>query len=159
EATLGRPLISFCEDLSLLRECDLIVAASNSAAPIIKPEHLAENRPVLVCDVSVPADVSPDVEVCPNVRVIQGGIAAVTNEPDFRLPGFPLPPGQTYACAAETLVLGLAGVARDFSRGAITTAQVREIVALARLHGFRLGSYKIETPERPPSNRPHYGSL
>jgi predicted amino acid dehydrogenase len=152
EKVLGAPLVKLSEDLADLRDADVIVASSNSATPIIHAEHLASDRPVLICDVSVPPDVGKDVENCANVRVIQGGIAAVTNDPDFALPGFPLPPGHTYACAAETLVLGLAGVARDFSRGAITPAQVREIVALAQLHGFRLGSSKTERTKGPASS-------
>ena len=131
------------EDYELLRNVDVVVSASNSATPILLPEHFASDRPVLVCDIAVPADVSPRVSrERPNVRVILGGLVRLPCDPEFELPGLPLPKGQTFACAAETMLLGLSGVGKDFSRGALTTAQVRESLALARLHGFALGSAK-----------------
>ncbi len=145
ESALGNPLVATEEDARALLAADVIISASNSAEPVIEPRHVAQHRPVLLCDVAVPADVSREVAAQrPNAKVIFGGLVAVPGDRDFELPGFPLPAGETFACAAETLVLGLGGVAADFSRGPITTDQVREITALAKLHGFGLGSYKLD---------------
>lgn len=139
----AKPLIEIHEERAKLRAADVIVGVSNSATPVIAAADLDEHRPVLICDIAVPSDVAPDVATeRPNVRVVSGGVVALPCDPDFALPGVPLPLGETFACAAEAMVLGLSGVACDFSRGALTTAQVREVTALAKLHGFRLGSYK-----------------
>jgi predicted amino acid dehydrogenase len=78
----------------------------------------------------------------PNATVILGGVVAVPADPEFELPGFPLKRGETFACTAETMLLGMAGAGRDFSTGALTTQQVREVMSLARVHGFAPGSYK-----------------
>jgi predicted amino acid dehydrogenase len=43
---------------------------------------------------------------------------------------------------AETVILGLAGINQHYSYGAISKQQVREILALAKAHGFSLASYK-----------------
>jgi predicted amino acid dehydrogenase len=136
EAALGQPLAVTSEDLDALSRANVVVTASNSATPILFAAHLHRSAPVLVCDVAVPGDVGGDVSERGNVRVIRGAVASVPGDPNFELPGVALPRGQMFACTAETVVLGLAGVACDFSRGAITTDQVHEIVTLARMHGF-----------------------
>jgi predicted amino acid dehydrogenase len=130
-----------------LQRADVIFSASNSAVPVVEAQHVAASRKVLVCDVAVPADVSPMLaQQRPLALVIRGGVAKLPTDQTFQLPGFSLVPGETYACAAETLLLGLAGISSDFSRGVISTAQVREVLELARLHGFRLASYKRDQP-------------
>ncbi|WP_394829315.1 aminotransferase class III-fold pyridoxal phosphate-dependent enzyme [Pendulispora albinea] len=145
EAIEGGPLVALHEDLAKLREADLILTATNSATPIIFAEHLARVRPVVICDTAVPGDVAPDVaERRPNVLAILGGVVAVPQDSHFELPGFALPKGQTFACTAETILLGLTGAGKSYSRGALSTDQVREIMALATLHGFKLGSRKSE---------------
>ncbi|MDF1665442.1 MAG: aminotransferase class III-fold pyridoxal phosphate-dependent enzyme, partial [Planctomycetota bacterium] len=69
----GKSLVDVSEDLSCLRDVDVIVTASNSAKPIIEPEHLHQEKPVLICDIAVPGDVSRRVrKECPNVSVILG---------------------------------------------------------------------------------------
>ena len=136
---LDEGLIRLGDAVELCRLADIVVSASNSAHAVLDAACFATDRPVLVCDVAVPGDVdAASLAVHDNVRVIRGGIVNLPMAPDFGLPGMRLAPGKVYACAGETLLLGLAGVRRDFSKAAITTAQVREIGALARLHGFEL---------------------
>ena len=65
----------------------------------------------IVCDLSVPAAVRPEVrETRPDVLLIGGGIARLPFGEDHGILGFPLPPGQVYGCMAETMLLGLEGV-------------------------------------------------
>lgn len=141
----GESVVEVSEDLSDLKDVDVIVTASNSAKPIIEPEHLAREKRVLICDIAVPGDVSRRVrEECANVSVILGGIVALPKNQDFEVAGIPLPKGQSFACMGETVVLGLSGSGKDFSRGHITTDQIREIVSLAKLHGIQLGAIKTD---------------
>lgn len=136
-------LVQLAEDARACREADIVVCASNSATPLVSAEHLARHKPVLVCDVAVPGDADVvGLAACPGVRLIHGGVVRLPTAPDFVLTGMLLGPGRVYACAAETLLLGLSGIRRDFSKGSITPGQVQEIDALARLHGFEIDDAK-----------------
>jgi acetylornithine/succinyldiaminopimelate/putrescine aminotransferase/predicted amino acid dehydrogenase len=129
-------------DPAALRGCALIVACSNSANPVILPEHLASG-PVVICDLSVPADVDESIEqVRPDVLVIRGGLVAIPGDADFHIGGIPLPRGHAFACMSETLLLGLMGVRDHFSQGPVIPAKVKQAMAWADVNGFRLGSYK-----------------
>lgn len=130
-------------DLADLRSARLIVAATNSAAPVILPEHVADG-PVVICDLAVPTDVDPSVAARSDVRVIRGGLVAVPNDPAFVIGGLPLPRGHAFACMAETLLLGLVGVREHFSYGPVRPEQVRQAMAWAAAHGFALGDDKTE---------------
>ena len=46
--------------LADLRDCSLIVSASNAAEPLIYLQHLSSN-PVVICDISLPSDVAPEI--------------------------------------------------------------------------------------------------
>ena len=113
-------------------------------APLIRPEHLAEG-PVVICDISVPEDVSPEVAIArPDVLVIKGGLVAVPNDPTFQVGGIPLPDGHAFACMSETMLLGLMGVREHFSYGPVVPEKVRQAMAWAELNGFELGGFKTD---------------
>lgn len=132
------------EDLAHLRECRLIVTASNSAKPLVYPEHLGPESAIL-CDIAVPEDVAPEVETArPDVVVMRGGLVAVPNDPEFRIAALPLDDGLAFACMGETLLLGLMGVREHFSYGPLEPAKVRQAMAWAELNGFNLAGYKTE---------------
>ncbi len=133
--------VAVSADLAALRGARLVVAATNSAEPVIRLEHVADG-PVVICDLAVPADVDPEVAARPDVRVIRGGLVAVPNDPEFVIGGLPLPRGHAFACMAETLLLGLVGVREHFSHGPIRPEQVRQAMAWAAAHGFQLGEDK-----------------
>lgn len=144
EDLMAEGLISLSENPDGCRLADVVVAASNSSKPFLLAEHFAPDKPVVVSDVAIPGDVHKDVtRHLNNVRLIRGGVVQLPNNPDFDLPGMLLNKGEVYACAAETLLLGLAGIKSDFSKGAIGTRQIREIEALAKLHGFELDKEKL----------------
>jgi len=123
-------------DLVSLREADVIVSATNSAGPLIRPEHLRAGS--IVYDLALPPDVSAAVHALGvNVTVVKGGDAIVPGDVDFRF-HFGLPPRHAYACMAETIALALEGRYESFTLGrAISPAQIAEIADIARRHGFR----------------------
>jgi acetylornithine/succinyldiaminopimelate/putrescine aminotransferase/predicted amino acid dehydrogenase len=137
-----RAPILVTSDLDALGTCRLIVCASNSAKPLVYPRHLSKG-PVVICDISVPADVALEVSLeRPDVNVILGGLVKVPQDPGFRVGGIPLPDGHAFACMSETLLLGLMGVREHFSYGPITPMKVRQAMAWAALNGFELGAAK-----------------
>ena len=132
------------DQLADLRDCSLIVSASNSAEPLIYPQHLSSN-PVVICDISLPSDVAPEIsQQRPDVLAIQGGVVRLPHNPDFRISGIPLPPGYAFACMSETLLMGLEGMKSHGSYGAISTEQVFQSLAIAEKHGFTLGSFQTQ---------------
>ena len=137
-------LVEVAEDMSQLATCDVVVCASSTPSPIIHPADVSP-RPLVVCDLSVPSAVDPALmRQRPHAIVIQGGVVKLPRNPDFSIAGIPLPPGNVFACMAETTLLGLAGQRRNYSYGAIDKAQVEAILELARVHGYRLGQLKQE---------------
>jgi predicted amino acid dehydrogenase len=115
---------------------DVVLSATGAACPIIEPEHL--KRGAVVCDVAQPPDVSPRVaRERDDVLVFEGGIVDMPGAADL---GFDLalPPGKTYACMAEAMVLALEGRYESYSLGKrVQVEQVHEIAQLAHRHGFR----------------------
>lgn len=140
----GQGLLRLVESPMDCAEADIVVCASNSASAFLDAGCFAAHKPVLICDLAVPGDVDKaSVASTSHLKLIRGGVVDLPLAPQFSLPGMPLDPGQVYACAAETMLLGLAGVRTDFSKGPIRAGQVREIEALARLHGFGLDREKL----------------
>ena len=121
-----------------LRDADIILAVTSAIEAIIGP---ADVKPgAVVCDVARPRNASRALaEQRDDVLVIEGGAVAVPGEGfDF---GFP--PGLSYACMAETMILALEGRFEDYSLGPeMRLEQVREMGALARKHGFRLAGFR-----------------
>ncbi len=95
------------------------------------------------CDVARPRNVSRVVyERRNDVLVIDGGVIEVPGEVDFGF-DFGFPPRMTEACVAETILLALEHRYENFTLGRdISLAQVEEISALARKHGFRLSGFR-----------------
>ncbi|HEY6122029.1 MAG TPA: aminotransferase class III-fold pyridoxal phosphate-dependent enzyme [Pyrinomonadaceae bacterium] len=130
--------ITVVADLAALRDCSLIVTASNTAEPLLHPEHVA-NEPVVICDISVPSDVSPEMSTKrPNAIVIHGGIVRLPHNEDFIIGGLPLERGHVYACMAETLLMGLEGINSHGSYGPVRADGVFRALSMAEKHGFVL---------------------
>ena len=87
--------------------------------------HFAKNA--IVCDVSVPPSVKPDTgTIRPDLAIIKGGIVRLPYGEDLEIVGFPLPPGQTYGCMAEGILLGFEGVRDTTFTGSLTPNQVSD---------------------------------
>ncbi|MEV0296906.1 aminotransferase class III-fold pyridoxal phosphate-dependent enzyme [Nocardia sp. NPDC050710] len=130
-------VVEISEDLASLRECHIVLTATNSAVPLITPDLLAADHPVLVCDLAVPGDVDPAVSERPNITLVSGGRMAL---PLGQTPPFPetgLPAGVVYACMAETVLLGFEPETASPSYGGLTVAGVRAARELAARHEVR----------------------
>ncbi|MFJ4202017.1 aminotransferase class III-fold pyridoxal phosphate-dependent enzyme [Streptomyces sviceus] len=128
--------VSVAEDLEALRDCPIVVSATNSADPVILPHHLAGDRKVLVCDLAVPGDVHPAVAGLSNVTLVSGGRIQLPGLQTPRFPGITLPPGILYSCLAETILLGFEPTTPSPSYGGLTSAGVLAARDLAGRHGF-----------------------
>jgi acetylornithine/succinyldiaminopimelate/putrescine aminotransferase/predicted amino acid dehydrogenase len=134
--------IELAADAKATRQAHIVVCSANTDRPFLDAGSFRGGA--VVCDIAVPNNVAADIaRHRPDLRYLQGGIVATPNgeslHPTAR--AF-LQAGQLFACMAETAVLGLAGIRRHYSYGPVTTSQVREIGALAKLHGFSLGATK-----------------
>ncbi len=129
--------VEVSEDMAALRDCRIVLTATNSAVPLVTADLLAADHPVLVCDLAVPGDVDPTVAERPNVTLVSGGRMAL---PLGQTPPFPetgLPPGVVYACMAETLLLGFEPGTASPSYGGLTVAGVHAARELAARHEVR----------------------
>lgn len=139
-----RERVEVATSMEALRECDLVLAASNSPRRLIEIEHVDPERTVLMCDISIPADCSPEVEAMENVTVVRGGLIRAWENDRIAFPGVPLREGEMYACMAETALLGLEGIREDFSSGPVSVENVERIRKIARRHGFHFLGPKLE---------------
>jgi fatty aldehyde-generating acyl-ACP reductase len=128
-------------ETSALRQADIVITVTSAVNCIIKPGDLKVGS--VVCDVARPRDVSSAViEGRDDVLVIEGGMVQVPGPADFHF-NFGFPPGMAYACMAETITLALDGRYTSYTLGKdIKLKQVKEIAALAKQHGFRLGGLR-----------------
>jgi fatty aldehyde-generating acyl-ACP reductase len=136
----GAHLVHTSTQVEDIYEADMVLSATSAGRPIIEPQHLKYGA--VVCDVARPSDVSQRVaRERDDVLVIEGGVMDVPGGTSGRVDlgfDFGLPPGQAFACMAETIVLALEGRYESYSVGKhVCLEQVREIAHLARTHGFR----------------------
>lgn len=128
-------------DLQDIRRADIVLCSTSSAEPIIQPDLLKTGA--VVCDVSRPRNVSRRVASGrDDVLVIEGGVVEVPGEAQWGF-DFGFPPGQAYACMAETMLLAMESRYECYSLGReIPLERVEEIACLARKHGFRLAGFR-----------------
>ena len=124
-----------------LRDADIVIAVTSSTDAVIFPHLLKPGA--IVCDVARPRDVSVRVaRARPDVLVFEGGVVAVPGACDLGF-DFGFPPRTAYACMSETMILALEGRRDHFTLGkSVSVAQVEEIDALARKHGFALAGLR-----------------
>jgi predicted amino acid dehydrogenase len=138
-ARIDKP-VTISTDLEALRECDMIVAASNAPSPVIRPEHLS-TRPMVICDVAVPADVHASVaRERPLAKVLRGGLIQLPLDQGLGLGGVEPLPRHVYACMGETLLLGFEGVREHYSYGNLELSKVRELLSWSKRHDFKFAS-------------------
>lgn len=134
--------VSITTDLpQALRNADITITVTSAIDAIIQPQWLKTGS--VICDVARPRDVSQQVaRERPDVLVIEGGVVAVPGPVDFGF-SFGFPPGTSYACMAETIILALEKRYENFTLGKeVTPEQVKEIHQLAQKHGFRLAGFR-----------------
>jgi predicted amino acid dehydrogenase len=128
-------------DVNVLKQAQLILSVTSDTDVIIYSEHLQPGS--VICDVSRPRDVSPEVAATrPDILVIDGGVVDVPGPVNFNF-DFGFPPGKAYACMAETIALALEGRFEDYTLGKqISLRQVEEIDTIATKHGFKLSGFR-----------------
>jgi fatty aldehyde-generating acyl-ACP reductase len=128
-------------DMQDVSQAQLVLTVSSSTHSLIYPEHLRPGS--VICDVARPRDVSAQVAAArKDVLVIDGGVIEVPGPTNFHF-DFGFPPGQAYACMAETMALALEGRFEDYTVGKnISLERVEEITRIAKKHGFRLSGFR-----------------
>lgn len=128
-------------DISVVRQASLILTVTSDTKTVIHSDHLRPGS--VVCDVSRPRDVSPEIAARrKDILVIDGGVVDVPGPVDFHF-DFGFPPGKAYACMAETMALALEGRFEDYTLGKkFSSQQVAEIDTIATKHGFRLSGFR-----------------
>ena len=142
EAEFGEQLpIRAVETLQEIKDCGIVVVATNAPQPFLKPEHFEPGT--IICDVSVPVNCTPELlENTSGIQVLLGGVAQLPNAEEIPIGGYPLEPGQVFGCLAETLLLGLEEWSDSYSYGRIRRDQVEKMGEIATHHGFTLSNVK-----------------
>lgn len=130
--------IKISTSMDALKQCNIIITATNTPEPIIHAEHLG-NHEIVICDISVPPDADDNISKNLNhVAVIKGGVVQLPLKQSISIKGMPLESGLLYACIAETVLLGLSGISENFSYGALETTKVKRIRKISKEHGFEV---------------------
>ena len=137
----GHAVAAQTDVAAALSEAEIVIAVTSAVDAVVHPHMLKSGA--VVCDVARPRDVSVRVaEERDDVLVIEGGVIAVPGQVNFNL-DFGFPPGEAYACMAETMILALEGKCEDYSLGRdIRLEQVEEMSRLAAKHGFKLAGFR-----------------
>jgi len=141
EHSTGRAPTLFSDISMGINRADIIVTATSSSGNIILPHDIKSGA--LICDVSLPHDVSREVaQLRPDVLVIEGGLVEIPAGASLGY-DFGYPPHIALACMSETMVLTLEGIFETYSIGrSLKIDKVREISELARLNGFKLAGFR-----------------
>ncbi|MGJ0627842.1 aminotransferase class III-fold pyridoxal phosphate-dependent enzyme [Xenorhabdus bovienii] len=134
--------IHISQSISDIEHSDVIVCAANASEAFISVDQI--KRDAIVCDISVPHNLSDDdLRTRPDIKILRGGIVQTPHHDslDPRVRAY-LGEGQLYACMTETILLALEQHKDNFSYGNISTHQVLDIMAIARKHHFTLSDIK-----------------
>lgn len=141
ESAMMNDIISVSTDIGSIDQSDVIVAVSNSHEKIIRDAFVRNNA--IICDVSVPSATETSIiQKRKDVLYFTGGIVKLPNQEAIRIPDYPLPAGQVFACMAETMLLGLSEIRENFSFGDLKIKNIELIDFLGDHHGFELGPLK-----------------
>lgn len=136
DESLKHSRISVSTDMSNLKDCSVIITATNTADVIIYAEHLSEGS-TIICDISVPADVDENlINQKPNVILIRGGRVLLPLSQKLSIKGLPLEDETIYACIAETILLGLSEIRENYSYGPLEKEKIQKIISLCHEFEF-----------------------
>jgi acetylornithine/succinyldiaminopimelate/putrescine aminotransferase/predicted amino acid dehydrogenase len=118
-----------------LPRAHVVLTATNAVLPFISAHHLRNG--VLVCDVSRPFNVSPNLnDERPDVRVVDGGLVQAPDASVLELLEEPGRSNVLLACAAETIILALSGFRSEHLCGRLDPATIEELGGVAARLGF-----------------------
>ncbi len=122
-----------------LPRAHVVLTATNAVLPFISARHLRHG--VMVCDVSRPFNVAPNIsDERPDVRVVDGGLVQA---PDASVLGLLEEPDRSnvlLACAAETIILALSGFRSQHLCGRLDPATIEALGEVAARLGFSAAS-------------------
>ncbi len=120
-------------------DSDIVVISTNTPLEILSARDFPPG--CIVCDISVPHNISQEDALGSDVLIVDGGLVQPFSDVDFQYLG--LPPKVAYACLSEVMLLALDGRFENFSTGGgISYGKVREIQRIADKHGFSLARFK-----------------
>jgi predicted amino acid dehydrogenase len=132
--------------------CAIVITATSALSELVSAANLA--RGAVICDVSRPMNVAPDLEnQRPDVTLIEGGVLVAPPRFDS---GFDLGIGRdrAYACMAETMLLALERDTAHATLGSeIDLGVLPWLADAARRAGFSLPEERAQNRRRAP--RPH----
>jgi fatty aldehyde-generating acyl-ACP reductase len=113
------------------------VRMATSASIVLAEQDLSPGT--IVCDIGYPKNLSYVALPRPDVLVISGGVVQMPFELDMMFQTQLPRPDFMYGCFSEAMVLAISGRHESFSsgQGRISEERMREILGLARQHGFR----------------------
>ncbi len=125
----------------LLPQADIIITVSSSVNTIVDAKILKSGA--IVCDIARPRDVGKEIITKrDDILVIDGGIVEIPPSTNFNF-NFGFPPGTSYACMAETMILILEKKLESYSLGTeLDVNKIIDISKLAKKHGFELSSLR-----------------
>lgn len=140
EATDANAGITITTDIDRhLPRAHAVLTATNAVLPFISAHHLRQGA--LVCDVSRPFNIAPDLnKERLDVRTVDGGLVRA---PDASVLGLLEEPDRRnvlLACAAETIVLALSGFRSQHLCGRLDPATIEELGKVAARLGFSVAS-------------------
>jgi acetylornithine/succinyldiaminopimelate/putrescine aminotransferase/predicted amino acid dehydrogenase len=118
-----------------LPQAHAVMTATNAVVPFISAPHL--RRGALVCDISRPFNVAPDLgEQRADVRMVDGGLVRAPEGSALELLEEPDRSNVLLACAAETIILALSGFRSEHLCGRLDPATIEELGKVAAQLGF-----------------------
>lgn len=127
-------IMTFLNNLTPLKEADLVIVTTTASGAIIYPEHLKQN--VIVYDTTQPQNVSQDViKKRPDVLLINGGLIKIVDLKSEFINK--LSKEGIYSCLVETILLSLEHRKENFSLGKVELDRVSEIYDLMKKYNFK----------------------
>ncbi|MCE5176622.1 MAG: hypothetical protein ABFD23_00785 [Caldisericales bacterium] len=120
--------VSTSTNINDLKKAKIVIVTTSSSQVLVRPEHCAPGA--IIYDDTQPRNTSGEILVSrPDVLVLDGGVVE-TPGIDYGKINIGLPPGRSYACLSETLMLAKEGCTDDFT-GNVTLEQVERIGKIA----------------------------
>lgn len=127
--------IEIRRQLDEIKECDAVFVSVNTNDPILYKDHFANNKKVVIFDVSIPSGVSDQIIREPNIIYKKHGASIVMPEDPDLLVTSCSPPGTALCCVYEALLCGLEKIHAPL-RGKITIEGFNEVKQAASKYGL-----------------------
>ena len=136
-------------DLKAIEECDLIFVGTNDPGLKFAPELFKANA--IIVDASVPSHFDREFKLKrPDITVCLGGIASFPLSPEKTVQAIssnviPVPPGESFACLAETIMMSWMGLKGYSHIGPLTLESIERSLSWAKQTGVGLARLKNRT--------------